>query len=897
MAIRVVLYLHLIMLCMSTAHAELSFSQLIFEDCGKALEYISAASSVERKKFAEHLTNILSINLSPPSAPEAFATNQQLSLIPEPQLFNGNSSEQWVGLQWKNMDAQRELKAKHCALTALEATGADAFHQLLPLAKIYQANALSNELSVRVEEVAFRIAEASHLLGVIASDELISDMLALTASGTTLVVQNFLEEYQNESTPIVLRNFSKLAHQNNQSAVNLLQNLDRNEPMLPRFLALLPDLDQESIASLSPLFSVHSTHNNTLSLSETIKTIEKSQQNETLLHLIGRVCLQSPEASLSMDSSAILTKLVNLWEPQRLQPDQVRCLLRRSTPLTRTLLDILERKPHGDQARYIITLLSSPDAFSNRELSDQAYYTLQRRALDITSPNAVYALGAMSSFERFSTENANTSLNVLRKYNSLKVDSESKRSLQEASLRLLQQSGKGPSNPIFTPTILDQLRNETLSEPSINLLASLPSLPNRVWWMAGSSLRTASARNALRVIAKRKEPHLRLANNLIGLLDNPNESPYAAEILHALRNEITTSLKVSYPLENALGTDSLAVILSDTAEPDASQIKRATQVYQTVSCSFSQQRISIVRGASLSPDADIKHSAIKHIKRCFPSYNSDALVQLIQSNPTVIEILAESLNDSAHTPQTAEWISALVTGLPISADSVDTYAPLLAALLKTSPDSIKAELLRFLDGQESLPAVILETLHFLLEDMEFDSNSYRWQIVSLLAKHAPQSLNLGAILEHAGHQIRNENPAPIYHALRELPHKESLSIIHDKLKSSDRTTLVTASLIGSAFGSRALPIVSQLWNLRLHKDPTVRYVAVLALLAINPLSPDLQDAVQNILSNRVYEMALVMPVPWSKTLAFIELDQTNFGSLRKARMAALRHVEQQREGE
>ena len=223
---------------MSTAHAELSFSQLIFEDCGKALEYISAASSVERKKFAEHLTNILSINLSPPSAPEAFATNQQLSLIPEPQLFNGNSSEQWVGLQWKNMDAQRELKAKHCALTALEATGADAFHQLLPLAKIYQANALSNELSVRVEEVAFRIAEASHLLGVIASDELISDMLALTASGTTLVVQNFLEEYQNESTPIVLRNFSKLAHQNNQSAVNLLQNLDRNEPMLPRFLAL-----------------------------------------------------------------------------------------------------------------------------------------------------------------------------------------------------------------------------------------------------------------------------------------------------------------------------------------------------------------------------------------------------------------------------------------------------------------------------------------------------------------------------------------------------------------------------------------------------------------------------------------------------------------------------------
>lgn len=894
MAIRIALYLQLVLLCMSTAHAELSFTQLIFDDCDKASEFFSAAPSLERKKLADNLANVLSINLTPPSAPEAFATNQHLGLIPDPQFINGSSGEQWMGLQWKNMDAQRELKAKHCALRILETAGVDAFDQLLPLARMYQANALSNELSVRLEEVAFRIAESSHGQSVIASDELISDMLALTTSGATLVAQNFLEEYREESVPILLKSFSKLVRQNNKSAAHVLQQLDRIDPLLPRFLELLPDLDQESITYLSPLFSVHPTTTNASSLSNTIKLIDRSKQSSTLLHLIGRACLQSPEAPLSAESSAILTKLADLWEPQRLQVEQVRCLLRRSTPLTRVLLELLERKPHEDQGRYIITLLSSPTAFSNKEMSDQAYYTLQRRALDVTSSNAIHALNAMASFERFSTENANTSLSVLRKCHSKKTSCTSKASLEEACLRVLQQSGKGESNPMFAPTVLTQLREESLSQTSINLLASLSSLPERVWWMAGSALRTPSARNALKIISKRREPHLRLATNLIPLLNDPGESPYAAEILYALRHDIAPALKASYPTSTPLGTDSLAVILSGASEPGTSHIKRAIHVYQTAPCSFSEQRVGILRGASQSSQSDLKQSAVDHLKRCFPSYHTETVVSLTQNNPTVIEVLASSLNDSANTPQTAEWISALITSLPITNDSVDTYAPLVAALFKMAPEPITVELLKTLDARESIPAAILDTLRAMIDDIEFASNSYRWEIVSLLARHAPHSLDLPKILELAGNRITIDNPVPIHQALRELPHKEALSIIHNDLKSSDRNALVTASLIGAAFGTRALPIVSQLWNLRLHKDPTVRYTAILALLAINPLSPDLQHAVENILSNRMYEMALVMPVPWSKTLAFIELDQSRFGSLRRARMVALQTVEQLR---
>lgn len=896
MAIRVALYLHLVLACIGTAHAELSFTQLIFDDCDKASEYFSAAPPAERKTLSEHLTNILSINLIPPSSPEAFATNQQLSLVPEVQLFNGNSGDKWLGLQWKNMDAQRELKAKHCALTTLEAAGADAFHQILPLAKIYQANSLSDELSVRLEEVAFRIAESSHLAGIEPSEELIHQMLALITSGDALVVENFLEEYREKTIPIVLRSFAKLAGQNHENSVRLLLHLDRSEPLLQIFLEILPHLDQESVAILSPLISVHSITPNNLALSDIIGQIDDNHQSETLLHLIGRACLESSELPLSAESSAILKKLVDLWKPQRLQIDQVRCLLRRSPPLVRNLLESVQNSPHSEQAKYFITLLSSPDSYSNREISEQAYFTLQYRALDITSPNAVHALNALSSFERFSTENSNTAIRLLNRYQSAKISQIAKQVLTESSLRLLKDSGKGEANSLYAPTILGIIRDESLSQTAIDLLASLPSLPNRLWWMAGSSLRTPAARNALKIISKRKQPHLRLASNLIPLLNVQTESPYAAEILYALRNDIAPSLKASYPSSDVLATDSLSIILSGITKPEQVYIERAVQVFQIAPCSFSQERIGILRGSTLTTQPVIKAAALNHLKRCLPTYPPSSIIELTKNNSPVVELLASSLNDSANTPQTAEWISALMTGLPITPDSVEEYAPLLAALIKMSPEPIKGTLLKTIDNRKSLPSIILTTLKSMLAEMEFGPEPQRWEIVALLAHHAPDSLNLVRILESAGDQLHDDNPSRIYQTLGQLPNKESLSIIHNNLKSSDRQVLVNASLIGAAFGSRALPIVSQLWNLRLHKDPTIRYAAVLALLAVNPLSPDLQQALARILTNRMYGMALVMPVPWSKTLAFIELDEGRFGALRRSRIAALREAERLRTG-
>lgn len=896
MAIRVVLYVSLLLGCLSSAKAEISFSQLIFDDCDEALKYFTAAPPGKRKTFIENLSNILSINLIPPSAPEAFATNQQLSLTPEPHIFNGGSGEQWIGLQWKNMDAQRELKAKHCALTAFETAGVDAFDQLLTLAKIYQANTLSDELSVRLEEVSFQIAESSRVAGVIPSNDLIDNMITLSISDNSLLAQNFLEEYRQEAIPILLRNFSNLARQNTEGAVRLFLHLDREEPTLTLFLELLPALDQESISTLSPLISVPSAPRNTLSLSDIIQKIDKSRQSDTLLHLIGRACLESRDGTLSKESSVVLTKLTTLWEPQRLQVDQVRCLLRRSPPLVLTLLESLERNPHGEQARYIIKLLSSPDSFSNRELSDQAYYTLQRRALDLKSSNAVHALDGLSSFERFSTENANTSIRLLQLCQSAnKIGPSAKQSIQESSLRLLRNSGKGAANPLYAPTILSQLRDDSLSQTAVHLLASLPSLPDRLWWMASSPLRTSSARNALKIISKRKEPHLRLATKLIPLLSDPSESPYAAEILYALRNDIAPALKASYPLSDTLGTDSLATILSGTAEPETSHIKRAVNVLRTAPCSYSQERATILRGATLSTSPSIKHAALNHVTRCLQVYFPDTIVALAENNEAVIKALASSLNSSTNAPQTAEWISAVVMGLPITADTVEKYADLLAVLIKMSPDAMRIRLLKTLEERESIPLVILDTLSSMLNELEFGSALQTWRIVTLLARHLPNSLNLSRILEHAENQLLNENPLPIYQALSALPSTETLALIHNNLKSSDRKLLVNGSLTGAAFGSRALPIVSQLWNLRLHRDPTVRYAAVLALLSINPLTPDLRKPLENILTNRMYDMALVMPVSWSKTLAFIELDGTQFGSLRKSRMARLKEVERLRD--
>jgi hypothetical protein len=114
-----------------------------------------------------------------------------------------------------------------------------------------------------------------------------------------------------------------------------------------------------------------------------------------------------------------------------------------------------------------------------------------------------------------------------------------------------------------------------------------------------------------------------------------------------------------------------------------------------------------------------------------------------------------------------------------------------------------------------------------------------------------------------------------------------LEEVASALNSDSQDKVVGACRVGAALGPQAVPIVSKVWNLRESRSPAIKYAAVLALLEINPLTPDLQDHLKRLLVNRYYPSALQPPIPWRNTVAVVDLNAASFGTLRTVRLEQL----------
>lgn len=107
------------------------------------------------------------------------------------------------------------------------------------------------------------------------------------------------------------------------------------------------------------------------------------------------------------------------------------------------------------------------------------------------------------------------------------------------------------------------------------------------------------------------------------------------------------------------------------------------------------------------------------------------------------------------------------------------------------------------------------------------------------------------------------------------------------LESGSQEKIIGASRVGAALGKRGFALVASLWELRNSDIPSIRYEVTLALLQINPLNPDLQMKVRNILVNRFYQEALMRDIDWQKTVAVFELEKSGVGVLRRLRLRGL----------
>jgi hypothetical protein len=133
----------------------------------------------------------------------------------------------------------------------------------------------------------------------------------------------------------------------------------------------------------------------------------------------------------------------------------------------------------------------------------------------------------------------------------------------------------------------------------------------------------------------------------------------------------------------------------------------------------------------------------------------------------------------------------------------------------------------------------------------------------------------------------NPNFKTALEIIKALPPEIVLTEVGPALDSDNPDRVAGACRVGATLGSLAIPIVSKVWNLRDRKSPTIKYAAILALLEINPLTPDLHEGLRAILVNRYYRAALARPIQWRQSVAVVDLDKSAFGTLRTVHLERL----------
>jgi hypothetical protein len=286
-------------------------------------------------------------------------------------------------------------------------------------------------------------------------------------------------------------------------------------------------------------------------------------------------------------------------------------------------------------------------------------------------------------------------------------------------------------------------------------------------------------------------------------------------------------------------------------------------------------------------------AAIAHrLSVCLPQLPTDAL-------PQVLEITVAP-EPAAAAQQLIAWLedpSALPATRVALRNFITAPQPPAAARLHPARPQLLLWALQHGDGAERLKAIQsctdtdtpeLRAALRSLANSTTDVGELRSAAQRILAQLRDTQYDwhdeIKTLIERAG---RNTLAGGDTELIRLLPDEILLPEVSKGLESSTTSTVAGACQLAAILGERAVPVVSKLWQLRDKRAPAIRYAAVLALLQINPMTPELQDHVRLLLVNRFFAQALTRPIQWHRAVAVVDLDKAAFGTLRTVHLERL----------
>lgn len=857
-----------------------SVQEKIFENCEAARQEVSTLPEAERAALLDFLVRVIGLNTQAPAAPEAFAVLPGAK--PGDALSGGPSKSLDVGAPalWQTTDAKRELRGKRCALDILNATGALAFPVATRLALLYSEQPLSDEIAVGVEETTAEIAEQAHRDGRALTEAEIELLLPPLISERPLVAQNLLQEYIVLALPRVLTYLSRAPKSDAEKILPFLRDVDPDGARLARALFdLIPRLPAENANRLAGYLPFPSKESLPPLVGDLARLAADDTMGPDIVGLLGRACELLGGVSLDSAASASLGRNPSIIAKDRFPFDRQRCLVSSVPSLAALVLPWLINGSESEKEQ-ALALIPSALPLVDAERRGVLFGKVKDIALDQRSPLNLKAIATLPSFADRRGEVATLLTSGLKKVPSSQGD-RSKDGYPEAVWGALSSLSASKDLQKVAPTLLVAFERDGTPDSAIDVVARIDSLEpglvklstNRSSVIASRAIRALRAKKAL------TKPSL---TALVEALRSPGTAR-AAEAALLVHGSTTVALvrKALLKTSSSQRIGPLALLEAFKAATKGERAEFAAALLAGDSCSVFEGRSKSVSSLLLDLERPLAEQVAKKVASCLCSIPLEDEKLLLEVAPGKILSSVEevkrtnitapacarihpSLRAALNHPNVLLSVKAALATELLAKESVTERESLLNSLATPSPLATEViPVIRELASTERIESdlSLRATLTLArLGDKEFDWRKFIRSVISLPESDPRHPLAISVI--------------------KVIPPEIVLAEVSPALDSDSPSRVAGACRVGAALGQLAIPIVSKVWSLREKRSPEVRYAAVLALLEINPLTPDLQGALHAILVNRYYRSAMTLPISWRQCVAVVDLNKASFGTLR-----------------
>lgn len=868
----------LLALCASPVRAqEHTIQSSLFENCDDAERAFTSLPPEERTKLVDYLMRVVGLNTQAPAAPEVFAV-----------FPGGKGLEPNPPALWQNMDAKRELRGKRCALELLTLAGSLAFDAAPQLAKLYSDQPLSDEIAVGIEETAATIAEQAHKNGHVPSDSVIDQVIPFLKSERSLVAQNFLHEYLSLSLPRVLTYLSNLSETEAPQLLTFLKDADPDGGRAMRaFVELVPRLTTESANRLALYLPFPSKEATAPLLADFARLAAEPSHGTNVTALLAKGCVVLGGILIDSNLASTVARNPNLLRDGALTEAEQRCLVSSIPAMSGIVLGLLTSSQEGDQKR-ALTLISSTLGRLDAERANALYAKVKDFASKPQSPLRADAIRALTLFSDRRSDTNTFLLSTLKSELSSK-DLSTSAPIIDATCASATILNSPKDLTKYGPFVIDALKKGVSSPGVTSIVAAIDSLEPQAASLI-SPKKPEIAINLMTALKSRKGLSKTTLTEILEALRSPALSPAAESVLVSQGPTIVPQLRktlLKSSTTQRLGTLALLEIFGSASKAEKTEL--AYTLTSTESCEPLTARAQATQKLLMDQEieSELRQKLVTKVVSCVCAYSPTAAQSLISSTSSALLAQPDTIRSLLTEAKKCDLEGDLLTAALSDSLTDGSRALMLTQLIEQGTRPSQKRALDSLNTKHPLASQALPSVRKLALASK-DDQQLAYQAVLALARLGDTQFDWPQFVRDTiAMPVSSPNYPVALETIKALPAEVVLNEVSPALDSDNPDHVAGACRVGATLGTLAIPIVSKVWSLRDKRAPSIKYAAILALLEINPLTPELQGGLKAILVNRYYTAAYTRPIPWRQSVAVVDLDKASFGTLRTVHLERL----------